>query len=82
MSFNAPDFLRNLCQADSQDAKEPVPSVPSMGPAEQVSPAALANLSMDQRVSYEERAAVREYLGGLPRNLAEILALRDVLSEQ
>ena len=35
-------------------------------------------LTEDQREEFEERAAVREFDGGIPRELAECLALLDV----
>ena len=35
-------------------------------------------LNEDQREEFEERAAVREFDGGIPRELAECLALLDV----
>ena len=40
----------------------------------------LADLSADMREHYEERAAIIEFDGGLPRADAEKLALQDVLS--
>lgn len=38
----------------------------------------LADLELEERELFEERAAIREYLGGLPRDEAERLALADV----
>lgn len=40
--------------------------------------AALASLSEAEREEYEERAAIREYDGGTPREEAERLALEEV----
>jgi hypothetical protein len=37
------------------------------------------DLDPDWRVEWEERAAIREYDGGLPRERAEALALKDVI---
>jgi hypothetical protein len=38
------------------------------------------DLPADLREDYEERAAIREYDGGLPRELAEHYALLDALA--
>lgn len=39
-------------------------------------------LTPDERVDYEERAAIREYDGGLSREEAEAAALADVLRQR
>jgi hypothetical protein len=39
----------------------------------------LSGLNADLREEYEERAAIMQYDGGLPRDHAECLALRDVI---
>ncbi len=39
------------------------------------------DLDMDWRVEWEERAAVMEYDGGLPRERAEALALAEIVRE-
>ena len=41
---------------------------------------ALATLTPAERELYEERAAIREYLGNQPRDAAESAALREVLA--
>jgi hypothetical protein len=46
---------------------------PAPGPA-------FEDLSVEWREVYEERAAIREYDGGLPRELAEHYALLDTLA--
>jgi len=38
------------------------------------------SLPMDWRIEWEERAAIMEYDGGLPREHAEAEALRDIVS--
>ena len=38
-------------------------------------------LPMDWRIEWEERAAIMEYDGGLPRERAEALALDDILAQ-
>ena len=55
------------------DSPQPPISLPTV---QGISP---AHLSIDWRVEWEERAAIREYDGGLPRYRAEVLALQDVL---
>jgi hypothetical protein len=39
------------------------------------------DLPPDWRIAWEERAAIMEYEGGLPRERAEVLALTDVLNQ-
>ena len=39
------------------------------------------DLDMDWRVEWEERAAIMEYDGGLPRERAEALALAEIVRE-
>ena len=38
------------------------------------------NLPMDWRIEFEERAAILEYDGGLSRERAEVLALREIFT--
>ena len=38
------------------------------------------SLPMEWRIEYEERAAILEYDGGLPREEAEVLALREIFA--
>lgn len=38
------------------------------------------DLPMDWRIEFEERAAILEYDGGLPREKAEVLALREIFA--
>jgi hypothetical protein len=41
----------------------------------------VSDLPPDWRAAYEERAAIMEFEGSLPRERAEELALRDVLNQ-
>ncbi len=43
--------------------------------------ALVADLPADWHFLWDERAAIREYCGGLPRERAEALALADILAE-
>jgi hypothetical protein len=73
MSFNAPDFLAGLFQAD-----RPAPA-PTADPLAGIrSP---DDLPPYWREHYEERAAVREYDGGQVREHAEAEALRETVDE-
>lgn len=42
----------------------------------------IASLTADEREHYEERAAIMEYVGDLPREVAEEKALAAVLAER
>ena len=42
----------------------------------------LADLSADLREHYEERAAIIEFDGGMPRRAAEAMAMQEVLAMQ
>jgi hypothetical protein len=42
---------------------------------------ALDDLPLEWHEAWDERAAIREHDGGMPRELAEALALRDVLEQ-
>lgn len=53
---------------------EPVSSLPD------VIPTSSSDLSADWHFEWDERAAIMEYEGGLPRERAEALALADVLA--
>ncbi len=57
--------LRALRASRGLDAPEPVLATP-------------ADLSMDWRIEYEERAAILEYDGGLSRDEADRQALREI----
>ena len=72
MSFNAAEFLERLClsNGDGQPVKGRVQTPPAVGPDD---------LPLDWRIAWEERAAIREYDGGLSRDRAEALALADIL---
>ena len=63
--FDARSFLEGLYAAASER-----PSAPDVGPD---------GLPSDLRIEFEERAAIMEYDGGLPREGAEALALAEVV---
>jgi len=63
--FDARSFLEGLYAPAGER-----PSYPDIGPGD---------LPGDLRVAFEERAAIMEYDGGLPRERAEALALDEVV---
>ena len=63
--FDARSFLEGLYQPDSPDSEEA-----DLG---------LDDLPADLRVEFEERAAIMEFDGRLPRERAEALALAEAL---
>ena len=63
--FDARSFLEGLYAPAGEK-----PSPPDIGPDD---------LPGDLRIAFEERAAIMEYDGGLPRERAEALALAEVL---
>jgi len=66
--FDAATFLEGLFRpADTGD-----PSAPDIGPDD---------LPGDWRVEFEERAAIKEYDGGLPRERAEAEALAEIVTQ-
>jgi hypothetical protein len=65
--YDAEEFLEGLFRPEAAP-----PGVPTVGPDD---------LPPDWRLFWEERAAVREYDGGLPREHAEAAALADTLGE-
>jgi hypothetical protein len=56
---------------------DPDRKAPAPAPGEGIGP---DDLPGDWRVEWEERAAIREYDGGLPRERAEAMALDDVIA--
>ena len=74
MGFNAGEFLDSLYRpnGEGQPVGGQVQPSPVVGPDD---------LPLDWRIAWEERAAVREYDGGLPRDRAEALALADILEQ-
>ena len=74
MTFDAVQFLESLFRSDTVVVKGDVSTayvaLPEMTPAD---------LSGDWFVLWDERAAIMEYDGDMPRELAEHFALLDVL---
>jgi hypothetical protein len=67
--FDAATFLEGLFRpADTGD----LPLAPDIGPDD---------LPDDWRVEFEDRAAIKEYDGGLPRELAEAEALAEIVTQ-
>ena len=52
-----------------------------MTPTDEVVADLVSRLDADLREAFEERAAIREFDGGLNRELAEALALLDVIRQ-
>ena len=78
MAFDALSFLESLFRADP--VADPA-VVPSVAPAADTALPELTpdDLPSEWRAEFEERAAIREYDGDMPRELAEHYALLDVL---
>jgi hypothetical protein len=72
MIFDAVMFLEELFRQPDSAAPLAPPAAPGIGPE---------NLPADWRVEWEERAAIMEYDGGLPRERAEAVALTDILRQ-
>jgi len=74
VSFNAVKFLEDLYR--------PATGIQAL-PAYHLRPAITGpeGLPMDWRIAWEERAAVREYHGGLERERAEALAFSEILEQ-
>ena len=73
MAFDALSFLESLFRAD--------PVVVTAVPAADTTRPELTpdDLPSDWRAEYEERAAIREYDGNMPRELAEHYALLEII---
>jgi hypothetical protein len=71
MRYDAVAFLESLFRSPASEDPDPAPaSVPGIGPDD---------LPGDWRVEWEERAAIMEYDGGLPREHAEVAALNEII---
>lgn len=70
MRYDALTFLRTLFR-DAERARGPQIPV--------TSPTRPGDLPLRWRVEWEERAAIREYCGGMPRQEAEEAAFTDVI---
>jgi hypothetical protein len=90
MGFNVVEFLESLYRpvADREPVENHVENHVG-GPVEnhvegrQATPQAVGpdDLPLDWRIAWEERAAIREYDGGLSRERSETLALADILEQ-
>ena len=70
--FDAPSFLAGLFkEAEIQ------PHCPTDKPAAAITP---AELPMDWRIAWEERSGILEYDGGHSRDIAETMALREIVA--
>ena len=66
MNFDAVAFLEGLFRQTPERAVDPGPAI------------RVEDLDPDWRIEFEERAAVREHDGGLPRERAEAAALAEI----
>jgi len=78
MTYNAIEFLEGLFVSDIRRG-----GAVAVWTAPPVAPAGLDvdDLPGDWRVWFEERAAIKEYHGHLPRELAEAQALTETIEE-
>ena len=68
MRYDAAAFLAGLFPADGHPGRHPPAVIPE-------------DLPPDWHLAWDERAAVMEFDGGLPRERAEALALTDILKQ-
>lgn len=65
-----------------EEAATSIPAAPEPDPLNIPVSSWLEKLSDDERDTYEERAAIMEYDGGLPREQAEIEAIKRIIQER
>ncbi len=78
MTYNAIEFLENLFAPDVQSCRAPTAS--PMSPVGRPG-IGVDDLPGDWRIWFEERAAIKEHDGHLPRELAEAQALTETVEQ-